>query len=56
MVEYSAMGTGTTLSLYLEAKNWMAAQWDALPEETREKWRAEWSSDEDDGTGRIVPR
>ena len=40
LVEVAAMQAATTVALLQEKDNWLEAQWQALPEETREAIRA----------------
>lgn len=44
-IEYAAIGAMVGVELGAQYKNWMAAQWMALPEEKREEWR-EWAKGE----------
>ena len=37
-IEYAAIGAMVGVELGAQYKNWMAAQWMALPEETRKEW------------------
>ena len=47
-VEYAAYGALTGVELLSQYKNWMAAQWMALPEETRAEWEASMKGEKED--------
>lgn len=40
-LEMAAFGAMVSVELLAQYKNWMAAQWMALPEETRMQWEEE---------------
>jgi hypothetical protein len=48
---YSVLASAVSVEfeLYVEHRNWMAAQWMALPEETQEKYMEEMKEEKEDG-------